>query len=323
MSKFKQLRKSDKHLSIPDFREVVERLRKLTETFYISKAGEAETLAVQGAMLSAEHEWAVQCVEGLYSHLTHYEQWRSAAYLMAYCMPAIVANDPRIVDLREHCLGLAEKMKDPETERAGYFLEHIQLLDDRYMMDQTSVSPRARYMLRAARLARCKSVLEYATGAGANVIHSKMTYPSIEWAGMDISQKQMLACQEQADRLKVGVQFRAHEFPEWFGKFDAVAVMDTLEHTAFPHELLEEAEKYIKPDGLVIFSVPNGPWSPFTHNKRNLELAGAGQHIAVSVPGEMSAMLGSRGSLLHMEIIQGGPAQGNSNVAGVYEKFEN
>jgi SAM-dependent methyltransferase len=55
-----------------------------------------------------------------------------------------------------------------------------------------------------------------------------------------------------------------HQLPEHErGSFDVVALSDVFEHITEPIPFLNEAARYLKPDGLVYIKVPNGRWNLF------------------------------------------------------------
>lgn len=324
------LKKADRDratgIRLPDFREVVHRLRGQLQTAYEMGAPPVEHAAFTAALMTAEREWATQAVVALYDHLKHHEQWRAAAYLLAYCVPAKLRDDPRIEEVVVDAMKIAETVKDPETERAAYYLDYLHEVPDAYLRSPLSMHARGHWMVTCAQLTRSKKVLEFATGCGSNVFHATLLEPKIQWCGVDVSKRQADANQSQAVKLgftaiERSVEFRAHSHAEWFGTFDAVAVLDTLEHTVYPYELLDEAEKYVKPNGVVIVSVPHGPWSPFTPN---LQAVGAGQHIATMDVATLQGMLGSRGEILSMEVLPNRhePHHGNAVVGACYSPWE-
>jgi SAM-dependent methyltransferase len=56
------------------------------------------------------------------------------------------------------------------------------------------------------------------------------------------------------------------------GSFDIVALSDVFEHITEPIAFLKEADRYLKPDGLLYIKVPNGRWNYF--KQKALQLAG-------------------------------------------------
>lgn len=56
------------------------------------------------------------------------------------------------------------------------------------------------------------------------------------------------------------------------GSFDVVALSDVFEHITEPIAFLKEADRYLKPDGLLYIKVPNGRWNLF--KQKALHLAG-------------------------------------------------
>ena len=138
-------------------------------------------------------------------------------------------------------LALAEKIKDPETEQANFYLNSVHETTDAFV-HRAPLQGRAAYWIRATRLSGAARALEFGSGSGSNVMQAAMVDPAVEWCGMDVSKAQCVFSQAQAKRLGIPVLFQPFGYAQWFGAFDSVGVLDTLEHTAFPHELLEQAE---------------------------------------------------------------------------------
>lgn len=289
------------NVRLPDFGQVLTKLRGLLRAVY--ETGDDPTSHQIGlaALMAAEEVMVSQALCLLIDHLIFHEQYIKAVHLLAYSTPMAVMRDPEVKKRVDRVMEIAETIKDPETETAAFYLENVHATEDAYIAGNMLLQQRAEYWFKVVRLSLARTAMEFSTGCGIHPVQGRRLSPYVTWTGMDVSAKQVASNNEQMKRLGLPVEFKVQGDPEWYGRFDCVAVLDTLEHTAWPHELLDQAEKYCAQNGLVVVSIPNGPWSLFTPNDTNV---GAGQHIATNSIGAIVTLLGTRGTVIDFATIK-------------------
>jgi len=302
--------------TFPNFMEVAAVLRRnVVDTHYkdLSNGKPYESyVPARNAMEEAEGEMAVQALSFLYDHLTFHEQWKKALALLAYSVPVRLINDIRIRKIIEHAQKNVEAMEDAETERANFYLTKCNAMEDHYIAMFQQMPQRSRYWLMVSRLRDAKRCLEYGTDCGLNVHWAAKLDSKIQWYGTDISEKQVSYNKDQADRSGAdNADFISCDDERFFGTMDTVAVLDTLEHTAHPYELLVAAEKFVAPGGAVVVSVPLGAWS----GREQFHGTLVGQHIDTQSLGGLRALLASRGEVVDVQPIHGGSLDPNETSA--------
>jgi SAM-dependent methyltransferase len=100
-------------------------------------------------------------------------------------------------------------------------------------------------------------VLEIGSGTGANL--RALSSVCSQVVGLDLDVRALTFCHDLATVLADAV------FPLPFeeGVFDAVVMLDVLEHVARPERLVREIERILRSGGVVVVMVPSGPelWS--------------------------------------------------------------
>lgn len=310
-------------MSFPNFTEVIAKLRGTSRSFHESHAHGMIVAGARQVVDNVEREAAIQAVLYLYDHLSQHEQYREAVQLLAYNLPVTVREDKRIQAVVKSALCMAERLADPEVEKAGFCLDQVATLSDEMVQDIATLPQRAQFLLDVARIRGAQRVLEFGTSHGHNVMVLNKAWPKIDWIGCDVSAGQVEANINQA--MRVGhanalAMFFTTPAPSAYGQFDLVAVLDTMEHTVHWENLLEAAEKYCHPvTGAVLVSTPHGAWSKFTDNIANV---GPGQHVAVESLPTLVHRLESRGTVLHAQTTEGHPMEGNGNVLVLYKPAE-
>ena len=296
-----------------DFSKTAAALRKILweSTQSLERRGAWEAVA------AGEGEIAVQTILFLYDHLLQFEQWASAAHLVAWCVPTALRQDPRILDLIDKARKVADQIDDPEKEALFVRLHAIHEMPDNFMTDLRLAPPRAKYLYQVARLTGAHKVAEFGTGCGSNMMHAHPIMPDIEWTGIDLNPKQIEFTQAQADRVGIPVKFLTDPAPDAFGSFDVVGCLDVLEHTMYPETVIDKVEKYVKPGGMIVIAVPNGPWSLHTVNSVN---AGPGQHVNVGSDIDLLNLVARRGRVIDIDV-RPGPIviDANSSVCIAYQ----
>lgn len=305
-----------------DFRKVARKLREQLQANQPVQmtarglVGNPLSPVTRRALVSAEEEMAAQALLYLYDHLTYHEQWRAAATLLAFCQPLSIMHRRDVLNVVEQANALASKIDDPEKELAAYLAKPPHKMPDSSTMED-HVTSRAKYWMHVVCLSRAKRALEYATGCGTNVMQAARLFPEVEWVGAD-KPEQVHANGEQSNRLGL----KCHWLHDGMGglPFDVVAVLDTIEHTVYPDELLSKAEAYCKPGGLMVVSVPNGPWSLHTPNDQ-ITLDTPGNHVAVQSAATLIPYLQQRGQVIDAYVLPGECVEfeGNTVLCVTYE----
>lgn len=152
-----------------------------------------------------------------------------------------------------------------------------------------------RYALDALRDVRGK-VVEIGCGSGRFIASVGAARPDLEVHGSDVS-KTALALAEQRPNLHVKVaDALALPYPDGF--FDAVLMIDVLEHLPDPKKALAEVRRVLRPNGVfhLVFPCEGHPWT--LHGRVDAvhllkrEYAG---HIQRLSPKELLAMLNEAG----------------------------
>ena len=113
-------------------------------------------------------------------------------------------------------------------------------------------------------LAMCRwkgRVLEIGCGTGLMAQHCRELGYDVSWTGVDLNRQSLLKARQSMDLaiqtdVNHGLPIRTDR------KFDRVVCADVLEHLAYPWGFLTRLKTWIKPDGLLVASVPNvGHWS--------------------------------------------------------------
>lgn len=296
-----------------DWRKTVANLRSLTQ----SMAPAPARWGAWAQNMNIEQEMAVQAVEFLFDHLIQFEQFTAAAHLLAWATPVNIRTNPKILEMAKYALTICDAIGDPlhEELKAKAGLHEI---EDNFILTPVALPPRAAFWLHVTRIRGSKAALEYATGCGSNVMHLAQIEPNIEWWGTDASAAQVDANNEQAKKLNLNAHFARFDSNM---KFDSVAALDVLEHTAYPMEFLDKAEQWCARDGLMTAVVPKGPWSLSTHNDVGVELVG--NHINVSSVGDMILMAQKRGIVVAAENRPGPVAHDiNGSACVAYRPFQ-
>ncbi len=145
----------------------------------------------------------------------------------------------------------------------------------------------------AARLVTSQTVLDLGCNIGYGMSIMAQTATSV--AGLDISPMSVKAASE---RLGLGVDIRCYDGTQsTFAShsFDVVTSFQVIEHISDYNAYLREIARVLKPDGMAIFTTPNGrvrldpgmkPWNPFhvrefSHRELEQLLAGRFQEVVV------------------------------------------
>jgi len=125
-------------------------------------------------------------------------------------------------------------------------------------------------------------VAEVGCGAGRFLRALRQVRPDLQLVGMDVSRAALRA----AVTRPLGLQLRFVEgsaLPAADSEFDALLLLDVLEHASDPHEFVRETARILKPGGLLHAHVPcEGDvrclwhWLPYQRGPRSLKRRLAG-----------------------------------------------
>lgn len=305
-----------------DFKKTVAQLRELVQKANVAHPlGSQETSGLWLADAKLEGELAAQAIEFLFDHLIQFEQFTAAAHLVAWCIPASIRGSKRMTKLVEDAVLFSSKMQSQEMELDLVRASAAQKLPKDFLLNTDGLAPRAHFWLRCVQLRRAKSPLEFGTGGGANIFHCSDRSRDTIWTGLDLTPSQvehnkLTSMALRDDRPNTRFISEAEAKPH---SFDCIGILDVLEHTAYPAELVARAEQLLAPGGLMVLVVPNGPWSLATDNRSKENLAC--NHVNVSSAIGMIQFVQDRnGEILTLDLIPGpDPSHGNSSVCIAYE----
>jgi 2-polyprenyl-3-methyl-5-hydroxy-6-metoxy-1,4-benzoquinol methylase/glycosyltransferase involved in cell wall biosynthesis len=109
------------------------------------------------------------------------------------------------------------------------------------------------------------SVLEYGCAEGPIILQLAIDFPNKRFVGIDIVETNVELCKKYAAEANItNVEFHLGETENWpeavSEKFDAAIIAEVLEHTLKPWEVSDRVEAQVRPGGMMIISVPHGPW---------------------------------------------------------------
>lgn len=108
-------------------------------------------------------------------------------------------------------------------------------------------------------------VLEYGCAEGPIILGLAREFPDKQFVGIDIVETNIALCKKYAaDNNITNVEFHHGSTDNWpeaiTGTFDAAIIAEVLEHTIKPWEVSDRVEQAVRPGGMMIISVPHGPW---------------------------------------------------------------
>ncbi len=99
-------------------------------------------------------------------------------------------------------------------------------------------------------------VLEIGCGMGATLGHIQNRYPNAEVYGIELSDRVVHMAKKYLPAIEQGnIENMPLEYPDQF--FDYIIFGDVLEHLHDPQKVLKEMQKYLKPSGFILASIPN------------------------------------------------------------------
>lgn len=111
------------------------------------------------------------------------------------------------------------------------------------------------------------NVLEYGCAEGPIILQLAQDFPKIKFVGIDIVETNIGLCKKYAEAHNIkNVEFyvgSTDNMPEDIMlrlKFDVAIIAEVLEHTLEPWTVSNIVESYVRPGGMMIITVPHGPW---------------------------------------------------------------
>ena len=99
-------------------------------------------------------------------------------------------------------------------------------------------------------------VLEIGCGMGATLGHIQNRYPNAEVYGIELSEMAVHMAKKYLPAIEQGnIENMTLGYPEKF--FDYIILSDILECLHEPQKVLHEMQKYLKPSGFILASIPN------------------------------------------------------------------
>lgn len=116
---------------------------------------------------------------------------------------------------------------------------------------------------------RGRSLLDVGCGNGAYTMALAAVFPDVTAIDVESERLQSFAAELAGDPSLTGVviehmSVEALSFPD--GRFDAVTMIEVLEHVEHPHRAAAEVARVLAPGGLVYISVPNRLFPLETHS---------------------------------------------------------
>lgn len=223
-------------------------------------------------------EKSIRGTLALVDHLFRRGDTLRARRLMEECLPLSIREDERIVSLYSRVKELTAHVFDDEAYQAFYDANHSDPHDADHVMNGVDYEPyRMNLLLERLKARGAKRILDIGCGAGEPDIW--LAQQGLYVTGLDINNLSIQEARKRAKRdkaIKNRTEFRQGSLetmgPEDLGKFDAVVMMELIEHL-HPSKVpfyLSSAEDFLNPGGAVFFTTPGmavgdipGVWEEF------------------------------------------------------------
>lgn len=96
-------------------------------------------------------------------------------------------------------------------------------------------------------------------GCGAGLLSIPLAGDGYEVKGIDLSENSIATARARGSNAKFAVG-SAYELPEADGSYDAVLMMDFLEHVEEPERAISEARRVLRPGGILLTQTFNRTW---------------------------------------------------------------
>jgi ubiquinone/menaquinone biosynthesis C-methylase UbiE/glycosyltransferase involved in cell wall biosynthesis len=117
------------------------------------------------------------------------------------------------------------------------------------------------------------NVLDLGCCVGSHTVALARLFPRLNFVGVDISKEQILIANDFAKYHNIGnvVFYDSETFDkEQVLKFNAVYCSEVLEHVVDYQAFAQKAVDYCKEEGLILFTVPSGPWEKKSDIKEHI-----------------------------------------------------
>jgi 2-polyprenyl-3-methyl-5-hydroxy-6-metoxy-1,4-benzoquinol methylase len=100
------------------------------------------------------------------------------------------------------------------------------------------------------------SILDVGCGQGYFLLHIKKWFPNCELHGLDADKNMLDIAATHLQRATL-IRCDAHDLDSDEASFDVVAALQIVEHLAEPEKFISEANRVLKPKGLLFLTTPN------------------------------------------------------------------
>lgn len=239
---------------------------------------------------------ALEALKILFTHCSLYEELRAASKLL-YSLPYTLELAPEVAEMRSLLQFQIGHLA--ESEEAWYRDgSPAEVVTERYLDGFPDSFPhRMHWIVEEARARGYKRILEFGALDGVNLIPWAKLAPEIEWHGLEVNPRAVEHGRQMASHFGVQATFHCAGFQEFADtlpdKFDAVTLLEVLEHNFDPAPVLKAAEACVRPGGRVFICTPNGAWSLYDDQTRKVRLRK--DHVRAWTAERMSALLCGRG----------------------------
>lgn len=161
----------------------------------------------------------------------------------------------------------------PEAYDEHYrkYYEHEKSKGVNYGPENVQPMPRFQAVTHFANAINPRSILDYGCAHGSFPMNMAPLMPNVQFMGIDIAHSNIEIARAWAekegvsDRVKFA-QGRIGAMPESLGKFDVVMANEVIEHIHDFRTVIESLKAYVSNKGIMIMTVPFGPWEALGWN---------------------------------------------------------
>jgi 2-polyprenyl-3-methyl-5-hydroxy-6-metoxy-1,4-benzoquinol methylase len=216
--------------------------------------------------INGEHSMAG--LQALADHFCQRGDTLHALKLVEECAPIPLRQDPRYLRLRHRLRQITAHVFDDRAYDAFYNDNHSSKTDPDCALNATAPEPfRLDPLIERLKKRGAKRILDVGCGAGEPAIY--IAKAGFEVVGIDINRKAITEARRRAKRATKGNGLKAWQLefrlgsldthgPEDLGQFDAVIMMELIEHVtpAKAHFFLASAEDFLRDGGAVFVTTP-------------------------------------------------------------------
>jgi 2-polyprenyl-3-methyl-5-hydroxy-6-metoxy-1,4-benzoquinol methylase len=149
---------------------------------------------------------------------------------------------------------------EPANEGTRAFYDAIEEVSNYYVDGKWEFEQ----AIRDLRNFRARSVLDVGCGSGHFLRLLRKSEPRMQLAGQDLSSKQLKRVRAEGFETVLGMPRPSLRAARDIEPFDAICVLQTLEHVAEPLAFLRSVLRLLRPGGVMIISTPNAA-GPIRH----------------------------------------------------------